>query len=795
MSNLTLKNILPSDTFSDVVNKINYNNDQILEFGGGRTGPAGRQGDSGLPGATGAMGPTGADGVRGSEIFSSSTILVDGSACTITGAMANDWAIDSTGNYCLIVPDPVHGGLKFSLQFNVISSSAIDFVTSETNYTGHAVTGAVDRWRLKDGGTSGSDRNLVFAKRISDGVSNDVSDFYRLIIGADQYPTAANVMLTIVNIIPDPALTGTAVSASASPFYQIALKYRKDSSSLPELNSAYIYYKEATPAAHKLGYMLHENGSGGLAIIYDLTSPSSTTTLKGDNIQFISSIDDYVTPVNPVSLAIISSGTPSSTLTFNSTSTLVFTGATPWIWNLKTLKITNQLSCNPADALLVGSSSKFNMNVQFTVGSSLTFTPNILSDSGGGVLNVNNPNFTGSGINSTSTLFNYNLSTGVSVTPVITSIIGGTAGQTIIIYVQTSKGLKIGGGANLLLKRGNFAVPEFFPQGEYVTFTCIDGTIWKETSSSMSEFYGNRATSLIDDSPLSNPNVLGFHTFPATVGSASPANTPPSGTPVTMGRLNFFDNALDAPTTFPHTMQQQFEWLGTSDPAAPVSDKYNPIYTRRKSISAGYYTGRWNKLLSQYGGNAISDRQDFYGSILMKPVTLALTVTGGNVWMTTNGASPGSLVFTGAAWNLQLPSATLQSDDSAASMYHISVRTSATITGGNDVIYLLLPAIISGDTTELGRRIIINIALSPTATQPLYFVFQDTTYGAHSGCIPTAYTTILGGTYEAYYANDSTKSLTVEFVAVPWNNESISTKLKWVVMSSTISNGTSRLSY
>ena len=53
MANITIKGILSADKVSELVDKINFNFDQLLVNGGGPPGPKGSTGDSGPQGITG----------------------------------------------------------------------------------------------------------------------------------------------------------------------------------------------------------------------------------------------------------------------------------------------------------------------------------------------------------------------------------------------------------------------------------------------------------------------------------------------------------------------------------------------------------------------------------------------------------------------------------------------------------------------------------------------------------------------------------------------------------------------
>ena len=61
MPQINILNVLQGDNQSTIVDKINYNFDQILSAGGGP------QGQKGSAGATGPVGPQGPQGVQGSQ--------------------------------------------------------------------------------------------------------------------------------------------------------------------------------------------------------------------------------------------------------------------------------------------------------------------------------------------------------------------------------------------------------------------------------------------------------------------------------------------------------------------------------------------------------------------------------------------------------------------------------------------------------------------------------------------------------------------------------------------------------
>lgn len=75
---ISLKNIRPSDTLSSMVDKINYNFDQLILSGGGPSGPRGSKGykgEQGLKGEQGIQGIQGLTGQRGSIWFTFNGVI------------------------------------------------------------------------------------------------------------------------------------------------------------------------------------------------------------------------------------------------------------------------------------------------------------------------------------------------------------------------------------------------------------------------------------------------------------------------------------------------------------------------------------------------------------------------------------------------------------------------------------------------------------------------------------------------------------------------------------------------
>ena len=73
MSQLNLRTLLSGDTISQVVDKLNYNFQQIVLNGGGPMGDPGYIGPPGIPGPEGPLGPVGPTGATGTYVFAGLT--------------------------------------------------------------------------------------------------------------------------------------------------------------------------------------------------------------------------------------------------------------------------------------------------------------------------------------------------------------------------------------------------------------------------------------------------------------------------------------------------------------------------------------------------------------------------------------------------------------------------------------------------------------------------------------------------------------------------------------------------
>jgi hypothetical protein len=162
MSQLNLKQILSGDTISTVVDKINYNFDQIVLNGGGPRGLQGLIGPPGLIGKQGIVGGTGPSGPDGTYLYASGAspgvypfgtggenlprindVFLEGGPSfiniwsAITGASGIEWNLEST----VTAPG---GGLSKIVYDSVATTPAFTSFANDPNVGGEFLIGSPD---------------------------------------------------------------------------------------------------------------------------------------------------------------------------------------------------------------------------------------------------------------------------------------------------------------------------------------------------------------------------------------------------------------------------------------------------------------------------------------------------------------------------------------------------------------------------------------------------------------------------------------------------------------------------
>lgn len=320
--NLTLKVFRPSDGLPEIVEKLQFNFDQILLNGGGPVGNDGNDGRKGEIGATG-IGEQGIPGTRGSYIYFVNTATVNGQPVTNPNHLVGDTIIDASGNYYQVVD--VGGTLQYIFQFNLSLASLIQYLKSQYDY-GQGGSNPITKFVLRDNGAANSatERNLVLAIRRPNSTtsSEDQSEFYRLILGLDTYPGTDNSPLTICNIIPEGV-----TNAMSAPFNQLSFRYRDTIISAVSATKADIKYKIVSAFTT---FSL-ENLSTAFYLRHNSTDTNlSETIVKGKNVILsgsstdestiteyvkfiIGSVDSYLKPIKNL---IFQSADPTGTFAF-----------------------------------------------------------------------------------------------------------------------------------------------------------------------------------------------------------------------------------------------------------------------------------------------------------------------------------------------------------------------------------------------------------------------------------------------------------------------------------------------
>lgn len=271
-----------SDTWSAVVEKINFNFDQNKAFGGGDPGDRGFMGFRGLPGATG-IGKKGDPGAKGATIAFASVALVDGQAVTDPDLRIGDVVIDTNGIFYSIIANNL-GNPVYKFEYSLSSAVSGSIVETENAIASQSANPIV-KWYLRTTGNP-KDANAMFVDRVV-GTVSDEAQLYRAVIGDSGYPLLQNSAFTIVNILPN-----ATENAKDNFFAQLAFKYRSAPNSNVSSNTGYIRYlelnkNEVTPSGPDDTYMLIENISAGFGAVHDsLSTDASYALIRGRNARF-----------------------------------------------------------------------------------------------------------------------------------------------------------------------------------------------------------------------------------------------------------------------------------------------------------------------------------------------------------------------------------------------------------------------------------------------------------------------------------------------------------------------------
>jgi len=291
---ITFKRSEVADELGTVVEKTNYNFDQIAMFSDLVKPRKVLQGERGIPGATG-IGEPGEKGERGSVIHYSGISIPDGAPVSDPEHIVNDTIIDSVPKFMQVTEDGL-GNKFYSLQLNLAAILTTDYLVNQFDYltsSGTAITTYIQRnWSGSPSPGDPGSENLALVKRVDD----NISEFYRLMVGTDRYlndPT--DISLYLVNILPESGITAT--DPSLPQFSQIGLKYRPDASNNMTVNTVFMKYHEKD---NKWVYSLINSGVGMYAVNNILDSTQNKVILRGRKTQFVGNTAN-IDPINIIS--------------------------------------------------------------------------------------------------------------------------------------------------------------------------------------------------------------------------------------------------------------------------------------------------------------------------------------------------------------------------------------------------------------------------------------------------------------------------------------------------------------
>lgn len=256
--------IYPSDKIGEVVKKANSN---FILFASEDF--KGDQGDPGIgiPGATG-VGVKGDTGNEGSQLKFTSSALTNGAAAG-AGHVEDDIILDGNGSF-FKVTEQSPNNYVYTFQYTIPSAATNDYITNKDDYDNSGLN-SVNKWILKT--QSGQNlRDLFIAKR-TQGTPNDTSELYRMVVGADEYTSAKEVSVSIVNIIPDAGYTGS------DPFAQMEFNYRANNTSNISANNTRLIFEEDGGSPPNALFSL-VNGVNKIRMTQKGVNPTTTNTIE-----------------------------------------------------------------------------------------------------------------------------------------------------------------------------------------------------------------------------------------------------------------------------------------------------------------------------------------------------------------------------------------------------------------------------------------------------------------------------------------------------------------------------------
>jgi hypothetical protein len=251
---LRLKRVGHDFKLSQIIDTYNYNFDQLY-LHGGVEGQPGLRGERGYPGAS-LQGIQGMQGIRGSRTWFEGGVIVDGSLITNPNYQDGDVIIDNTGKYYQATL--IGNNLYYSLVLDLPALSSNNYFTDEQSYFA-AFTGTFDEhliYGFYDPPVTHSPSRIILADKLFLNGASYANYYRRVFLGMHESNDAVLSTATLSNILGLKDVLGVPVDAidpSSPEFTQLNLKYRKNYTTAPSLNSFKFKYWEDATGALKTG--------------------------------------------------------------------------------------------------------------------------------------------------------------------------------------------------------------------------------------------------------------------------------------------------------------------------------------------------------------------------------------------------------------------------------------------------------------------------------------------------------------------------------------------------------------
>lgn len=274
--NISLKKLEQGDVLSTLVEKTQYNFDQIY-LHTINTVLKGNKGDRGWSGLS-IKGDKGDKGDKGSVIHYDNT-ATNGGVANPLYAVDDIIIADDGKQYKVIAGTPNN---TYSLMF---SPSLVSIVSDELTFSN---LGSITNHKLLKFDQNSKESNVLLAKRI-----NGDAEYYRMMVGDNVYFSNSLDTLTLCNILGEdtstPGVVAGAIGSTSKDFSQLKLKFRATQSSSASLTSFDLQYY----IKNNINWGGTKNGQASTFIKNDQNTGISEHIINTRTLRFTSEISNH----------------------------------------------------------------------------------------------------------------------------------------------------------------------------------------------------------------------------------------------------------------------------------------------------------------------------------------------------------------------------------------------------------------------------------------------------------------------------------------------------------------------